>query len=163
LNKYVSSGYQRHIDDHYPTIDNRCIDALLRGWDIPLPALDPFCSQLETGLHPATVGSLSSADRFRSIVTNPPYHRSVVDLLVSDCLEALSGKPDVVALLMRTQWDHAKSRQHLFKKPFAASIRLLFRPYWSDQRKASPIHSYQWLIWDKRWTGAPIVKHIGED
>lgn len=162
-NKYVKSGYDRLIDDHYPTVDPRCITALQKSWDIPLPALDPFCSQLETGLHPAQVGSLRSAQKFQSIITNPPYKRGVVDMLVRDCLAALNGDTKVVALLMRTQWDHAKSRQDLFLSPFAASIRLLFRPYWMTSRKASPIHSYQWLVWDTRWCGSPIVKHVRDD
>jgi len=162
MNKYVSSGHERRHDDHYPTVDRRCIEALIDSWDIPLPALDPFCSGLETGLHPAQIGSLDSAAAFKSIVTNPPYKRGLVDRLVRDCLDAMENGPSVVALLMRIQWDTAKSRKHLFRPPFAASLRLLFRPYWTEERKASPIHSYQWLVWDKRATpGWPIVKHVG--
>lgn len=162
MNKYVNSGYERRADDHYPTIDARCIKTLLENWDMPLPALDPFCSQLETGLHPARVGSLASADNFKSIITNPPYKRALVDKLVAQCLATLEDQIDVVALLMRTQWDHAKTRQHLFEPPFAASIRLTFRPFWTHDRKATPIHSYQWLVWDRRWQGHACVKHAGQ-
>ena len=70
MNKYVQSGYARAVDDHYPTVDPRCASALFENWDVPLPALDPFCSHLETGLHPATIGHLDSADQFKAIVTN---------------------------------------------------------------------------------------------
>jgi hypothetical protein len=160
MNKYVQSGYARAVDDHYPTVDPRCASALFENWDVPLPALDPFCSHLETGLHPASIGHLNSADQFRAIVTNPPYDRSVVDALVWDCLAKLAGNVDLVAILMRVQWDCAKRRRAMFEPPFACSMRLLFRPYWNVRRKASPIHSYQWLIWDTRWKQSPTIKHV---
>ncbi len=161
-NKYVTSGYARFEDDHYPTIDPRCMKALLSGWDIPFPALDPFCSSPETGLAPAQVGDLRDASQYRSVVTNPPYARNIVNDLVSQCVDKVkSGDVEVAALLMRLQWDCAKSRVALFESPFACSLRLLFRPYWLTERKSSPIHNYQWLIWDNRWEGPPTIRHIG--
>ena len=161
-NKFVTSGYARFADDHYPTIDRRCIDALFLGWDVPLPALDPFCSTPETALAPAQVGDLHDASQYRSLVTNPPYARPLVDDLVRASVQKVKdGHVEMAALLMRSQWDHAKTRVDLLDAPFACSLRLLFRPYWVEERKASPIHNYQWLIWDRRHEGPPTIRHIG--
>ena len=82
-NYFTHSSYERRENDHYPTVDRRCMKALLNTWDFPLPAIEHF----------------------------------------------------------------------------AGATRLQFRPYWSSERKHSPIHSYQWLVWKHRVDGFPVLKY----
>ena len=59
-NYFTHSSYERRENDHYPTVDRRCMKALLNTWDFPLPAID-VCTKIgePTPLKPATNGTFT--------------------------------------------------------------------------------------------------------
>ena len=161
---YVNSGYDRLPDDGYTTLDPRCLIALTSAWDVPMPALDPCTRTTGTGLAQVMPGSMADVllPHIRSVITNPPYKRPDVDEITSRLIEHVSrGNLDVAAILVRSAWDHARSRDKYWAPPFAGTIRLQFRPVWFEVSLATPIHSFQWLIWDRRHSGDAVVKHAG--
>lgn len=162
MNPFTESNYARRDFDHYPTIDTRCSKALLNTWGdcITTPAVDVCTMKGEPTPLPAVSGTVRDMlGAYRTVITNPPYKRGLVDQIVGDIVDAVNdGHIDFAAVLLRISWDCAKTRRHLFKKSFAGKTILLFRPYWSEERKATPIHNYQWLCW-KKDTGSPVVKY----
>lgn len=170
MNNFTTSNFARRQNDHYPTVDARCIKSLLAAYpDIPMPALDPFCNLNEpTKLYPAENGTLRDVKgRFASIITNPPYQKKLVDELMQSVIDAVKdGDIQVAAALMRISWDCAKTRASYWHWPFACSLRLQYRPYWSEEpATASPIHNYQWLIFDRRISHEqePVVRYHNGD
>ena len=94
------------------------------------------------------------------IVTNPPYQRGLVDRIATACLDRLR-LADVrgVAFLMRANWDLAACRAQLFYRPwYAGQTRMRFRPWWSEDRSAQPIHNFCWFVW-QRWPHEPITRY----
>ena len=161
---YVASNFPRVADDNYVTVDPRCISVLCNNWDIPSGAVDPCTRGGDSGLRPVIAGAFSSLAEanVRAAITNPPYRLPDVDLIHKKLIQlVVDDELDVAATLMRVQWDCAKRRADYWQWPFAASIRLQFRPWWSDNRSKQPIHSYQWLVWDRRHNGRPMVIHGG--
>ena len=153
---FTVSGYPRVDGDNYQTVDPRCLDSLLEVYDFEGPILDPCVSpegesQLVTQLidhgYKAIGGSLYDHN-CNSVITNPPYKRDVVDKIASEILyQVQSGQLQWAALLVRSGWDQAKKRQYLFDDPaFSGLVRLTFRPWWTESRKAQPIHGYQWVV-----------------
>jgi hypothetical protein len=98
-----------------------------------------------------------------AVITNPPYDRA------HDFVKhALSfWEVDVVAMFLRAEWNHAKTRRELFEREdFAFEIVLTTRPRWDwhlpeeeiAKRKMEgsyhgPRHNYSWFVWDRRWEG----------
>lgn len=167
---YVHSNYDRRKDDHYPTIDHRCIYGLLEHIQ-PAGLCIDVCAPSGSGIKDAllecqyfTVG-LSDALQYEAInggwiITNPPYTRPLVDQIITRSIDRIrAGEVEGAAFLLRTNFDHAKSRRHIFGAcPFyAGQIKLCFRPYWSEERKAQPIHNYVWHIWQREREGPPFV------
>ncbi len=169
FNAFVTSKYTRRMGDHYPTVDPRCIKALLNTWGdhITTPAVDVCTTRgIASPLLPAVSGDLKDMlGAYRTVITNPPYRRPLVDKIVNLIVDSVEDNHiDLAAILVRISWDAAKTRKHLFcgNKNYAGKTILLFRPFWSAERKASPIHNYQWLVWRKTNTLCdPIVKYSG--
>lgn len=97
----------------------------------------------------------------RAIVTNPPY-----DLAQEFCEHALRLMEEdfgLVAMLLRTDFDHAKSRTHLFRDcpAYAKKLVLMKRICWfveaDGKPKASPSFNHAWYIWDWRHDGPPTI------
>jgi hypothetical protein len=83
---------------------------------------------------------------FQGIVTNPPYE------LATEFIErALSIIPadGFVAILLRTDFDHAKSRQHLFGEcpSFWKKVVLTKRVKWFEDSDGQPSFNHAWYIW----------------
>lgn len=185
-NVFVHSGYERKENDDYQTIDHRCIDALVES--IPELLLKDdrvvdFCgshgSGIVTRLNELGIYSEGAKEAFTDhgqfdwIISNPPYDRKVVDDFANHALNHLEflGKQNTrgVAFLMRANWDFAACRQNLFdRQDYMMQIRMRFRPWWSEERTAQPIHNYVWHVWYKNnpfkepvlryWNLKPIVK-----
>lgn len=172
---FVHSGFERRPGDEYPTIDPRCVAALRERWDIPGPVWEP-CAPNGSAIADAWPGGMvlgSDAlsdpvpDGCRSAVTNSPFKTKLCVAIVSRFRDLVAdGHLDVAAFLLRSQWDHAPGRteameraQILDRPPYAGLIRLRFRPWWSDDRGSSPIHSYQWVVFDRRHRGEPVVRY----
>jgi hypothetical protein len=177
---FTKSNYERVPDDHYPTIDPRCSWALRESWDLPKMLVDP-CAPNGSGLLDNLAGFhyIAALDDYRDYpwkdvpeydapvgyISNPPYSRPLVDEIVGYGVKLVENDEAIMAaFLLRTQWDHAKSRAGLFSsRKYAGQIKLQFRPWWSEERKAAPIHNYVWHVWDSRHEGPAIIKYWGSD
>jgi hypothetical protein len=178
MNAYVKSGYTRSKDDHYPTIDDRCVRALWESWPVPSPIWD-ICAPNGSGIADAWPGNAHCTgdalnapvpDGAMSIVTNPPYASGICDDIVWRCRDLVTdGQVYMAALLLRPQWDYApdgkpklhkgRSRAALFDSaPFAGVVKLRFRPWWKEDRSTTPIHHSQWIIFDRRHRAEPVTR-----
>lgn len=97
----------------------------------------------------------------RRIVTNPPYE-SATDFC-EHALRLTEPVGGLVAMLLRTDFDHAKSRTHLFRDcpAFAKKVVLMKRIAWfveaNGKPKASPSFNHAWYIWDWKHDGPPTI------
>lgn len=172
---YVFSNYKRLEDDNYKTIDVRCIFGLVEHFPNLGIVADP-CSRDGSGI----VGMLNGigytafgwSDAFCEsstianwIVTNPPYSRNLVDKIIDrQILRLASNEIEGLAILLRANFDFAKGRREMFSKPlYFGQIRLRFRPWWTESRKAQPIHNYVWHIWKRSSNEHPIVFYSDGD
>ena len=88
-----------------------------------------------------------------AIVTNPPY------ALAQEFIEHALSMGDHVAMLLRTDYDHAKTRQYLFGKSFAKKLVLTKRIKWFEDSKGQPSFNHAWFIWDHAHNGPPILAY----
>lgn len=157
---YVHSNYPRIPGDDYKTIDKRCIYGLLEHFSISGICLDvcsPGGSGIVLALKEQGISARGTNDAFEEsikadwIVTNPPYTRGLVDKIIWRQIgRVIKKEVHVFACLLRSNFDFAVSRTDMFMNCpyYLGQIKLLFRPWWSDDRKAQPIHNYVWHIWD---------------
>jgi hypothetical protein len=93
-----------------------------------------------------------------AIITNPPY----VDAqpFIEKSLELMQPQQGLVAMLLRTDYDHAKTRQHLFTlAPFAKKLVLTKRIKWFEDSKGQPSFNHAWFIWDWKHQGPPTLAY----
>jgi hypothetical protein len=93
-----------------------------------------------------------------AIITNPPY--GLAQEFIERSIEVM--KPaGVVAMLLRTDFDHAKTRQHLFSgcDVFAKKVVLTKRIRWFEGSKGSPSFNHAWFIWDHEHAGPPTLAY----
>lgn len=165
---YVHSNYERRADDHYPTIDGRCVQALVETWKLSGRLVDCCAPQgsgiadrlKELGYDAYCAGMVNFIDPADWIVTNPPYARGVVDEIAEAAIERLQWREvKGVAFLMRANWDLAIRRSELFDLClYRGQTRMRFRPWWSEDRKAQPIHNYVWHVWTAG-EGEPVIRY----
>lgn len=114
----------------------------------------PLCYEndfLSSGLH----------DGCDAIITNPPYELATE--FCEHALRLMEPENGMVAMLLRTDFDHAKSRTHLFRDcpAFAKKIVLMRRICWfveaNGKPKASPSFNHAWYIWDWKHSGPPTI------
>lgn len=96
-----------------------------------------------------------TAPQIDAIVTNPPY------IHAQAFIEKALFLGDFVAMLLRTDFDHAKTRQHLFSGSsiFAKKLVLTKRIIWFDGPSAAPSFNHAWYIWNRKHQGAPILAY----
>jgi hypothetical protein len=99
-------------------------------------------------------------DGIDAIITNPPY--SIATKFIQ---HALSQDVAFVAMLLRTDFDHAKSRRHLFADhpAFAKKLVLTKRIQWFEDSKSSPSFNHAWFIWDWCNDARPVLSYHFED
>jgi len=90
-----------------------------------------------------------------SIITNPPY------ALATPFIEMALFRGEFVAMLLRTDFDHAKTRSRLFAEcpSFAKKVVLTKRIQWFEDSRGSPSFNHAWFIWDHRHKGAPTLAY----
>lgn len=95
---------------------------------------------------------------FDFIVTNPPYE--LAQEFIEHALAMTKGN-GLVAMLLRTDYDHAKTRQHLFSEcpQFARKIVLTKRIKWFEDSTGQPSFNHAWFIWDWKHQGAPTLAY----
>ena len=175
-NNFIRSGRERIKDDNYQTVDPRCVQALVEtlthfhGWtddDTFVDCCAPSGSGIVEELRKRKLNAIGVRDAFGDfsanwIVSNSPYKRGVVDSIILKQLSRLSS-PNVVgvAMLLRTQFDHAKTRYNMFADHplYAGQIKMTFRPIWFLAGESTPIHNYVWQIWIKGWNSLPIIRY----
>ena len=95
--------------------------------------------------------------RPQAIITNPPYN--LAQEFIENALR-LKRYGGFVAMLLRTDYDHAKTRRHLFadNPAFAKKIVLTKRIVWFEGGK-SPSFNHAWFIWDWEHDGPPTLAY----
>lgn len=107
------------------------------------------------------LGAFEPIDDARAIITNPPYERAAE--FCEHALRLMEPVGGLVAMLLRTDFDHAKSRAHLFRDcpAFAKKLVLMKRIAWfveaNGKPKASPSFNHAWYIWDWKHEGPPTI------
>lgn len=167
---FVHSRFPRHPNDHYRTIDSRCIYGLLQHIH-PTGLCADVCAPDGSGIVDTLVDCGFSAvglpDAFayrvdaQWIITNPPYKRGLVDTIINRQIQRVeSHEVAGFAALLRSGFDFAAGRIAMFDHPlYHGQIKLRFRPWWSAERTSQPIHSYVWQIWMdyKHTSSRPVV------
>lgn len=160
--KMMNSGRPRIEDDDYKTIDTRCLCALMNHISFKDKLVIDPCSPTGSGLIEQLalnkiqcfgMGDYRESYTCDWVVSNPPYKRPLVDNIVWNLITRLQDGTITggVALLLRTNFDHAKGREMFFENcsHYYGQIKLLFRPRWFPKRDgdASPFHNFVWHIW----------------
>jgi hypothetical protein len=100
--------------------------------------------------HPAKSG-------IGAIITNPPY------ALAREFIERAwhFNSVRVVAMLLRTDFDHAATRAHLFAgcPTSAKKVVLTKRIRWFEGSDGSPSFNHCWMIWDRQHRGPPTLAY----
>ena len=126
---------------------------------IPVIASDIDMGEFDAGDCPAIecdflkdpLPKLITDTGFSAIVTNPPYDKH------EECLRrALNLNCEIVAMLLRSDFNQAAGRSELFSDPkymFAYEIILTTRPRWDwwfrDKQQAAPRFGFSWFVFDK--------------
>lgn len=98
---------------------------------------------------------------WNAIITNPPYEAA--QQFIEMALSRAEDHEAVVAMLLRTDFDHAKSRAHLFRDcpAFAKKVVLTKRIVWFEPEPGakgkSPSFNHAWFIWDWKHEGPPTI------
>ena len=97
------------------------------------------------------------------ILTNPPYNQATE--FVEHALKLTEPNQGKVILLLRTDFDHAKNRRHLFadNRVFAKKVILTKRIVWFEDKKANPSYNHAWFIWDWKNKDTPTLAWHFED
>lgn len=119
------------------------------------------------GFRPKGVDFLSMSqlpDGFENIFMNPPYgYRSSLSVqFIEHSLKLISKTGGILAVLLKVNFDSAKTRDHLFdhNEMFAAEIRLKDRIRWTnlEQTASGPSENHSWFVWDARNQGRGAQK-----
>ena len=170
---YIHSNYERRLNDAYPTIDKRCIYGFLQHFtptDLCVDVCAPEGSGIVDTLRERNHKAICIGDAFEEdikaqwIITNPPYKRPLVDQIITRQIQRIEcGEVYGLAVLLRANFDFAKSRVEMFDHPlYTGQIKLRFRPWWSEDRKAQPIHNYVWQLWKADANGAKVLFASGD-
>jgi methylase of polypeptide subunit release factors len=100
----------------------------------------------------------ANEDDSDAIITNPPYDSAPE--FIAHALW-LMRPTRVVAMLLRTDFDHAKTRSSLFAEhpAFAKKVVLTKRIRWFEDSKGSPSFNHAWFIWDWKHEGPPTLAY----
>ena len=175
-----NTAYKRSESDYYPT-PSEVTDALMNFLLLPskLKIWEPACGEnhmvdvirrrgyevigtdINMGVDFLTAEIPDGVDW---IITNPPF--SIADKFIGRCLE--HKKP--FALLLKSQYWHAKKRFELFREhPPAYVLPLTWRPDFLFKQRGggSPLMDVMWCVWvpceRKHTIYAPLRKPSTED
>lgn len=174
-----ASGYDRMPDELYET-PAWCVDALtpflkrLRVHSVWEPA--PGSGKLAFALKDNDFEVVATQSNFLvyqgmplpkidAIVTNPPYSSPRGGDQASIFIRTALSKPvRIVAMLLRTDFDHAKSRVDIFRdcSSFEGKVVLLDRIKWFPG-DSSPSDNHSWWIWSKEAHTRPWIAYAGKE
>lgn len=160
------SAEVRSKSDHYPT-PRECTVALMEILNLPFMSFvwEPACgaghiSKVliqydvcvhstdledygygETGIDYLTAEPPPDID---AIITNPPFN------LAAEFIEKAVCEAPIVAMLLKSQYWHAKSRLSLFRKHTPKYVLpLTWRPQFMESRGSSPVMEMAWTVWER--------------
>lgn len=99
----------------------------------------------------------SGPPHYSAIITNPPYILALE--FIERSLALTKPRWGFVAMLLRTDYDHAATRGHLFRPPFSKKVVLTKRIQWFEGSKGSPSFNHAWFIWDWKHSGPPTLAY----
>lgn len=152
---------KRSETDFYPT-PAEVTEALLRVLNLPKSVViwEPACGEMDMVSVMQRAGysviatDLSYGQNFLTqplpecdwIITNPPF--SVSDKFIERCAE--HGKP--FAMLLKSQYWHARKRYELFQKTTPSIVcPLTWRPdflFKKPGKRSAPLMDVQWCVWE---------------
>lgn len=93
-----------------------------------------------------------------AIITNPPYN--LAKEFIAHAI-GLTRPRGFVAMLLRTDFDHAKTRAQLFGagQAFSKKLVLTKRIRWIEGSTGSPSFNHAWFIWDWQHSGPPHLAY----
>ena len=181
------SGYIRKDFDTYDTPlwvtralaphlrDGLCVWEPAAGNGAIMDVLDPYrrgnmistsvVTDIQTG-HDFLAATALPTQHITAIITNPPY--TAATEFIEHALDLMKPVKGLVAMLLRTDFDHAKSRRHLFADhpAFCKKIVLLNRIVWFEpepgSKGKSPSENHAWWIWDWQHRGWPTIAYEGK-
>jgi hypothetical protein len=119
---------------------------------------DVYESDIRTGLN--FLGFSKRAPgrdiKHNQIITNPPY--ALAKEFIEQAL-AMAWPYGRVAMLLRNEYDCAKSRKHLWDLPFSHKLVLTKRPMWIEGTTGSPRHNFSWFLWDWNYESTPTIQY----
>jgi hypothetical protein len=168
-----TSGYERKANDLYETpewVTEALIphvpDRVQKVWEPAcgsgkmLNALCQFGNFLSVRGNDLAEGRdflTQEQDDSEAIITNPPY--GLAQEFIENALTITRPLDGFVAMLLRTDYDHAKTRSHLFGFPFSKKLVLTKRIKWFEDSKGSPSFNHAWFIWDWKHEGPPVLAY----
>jgi hypothetical protein len=169
-----NSGYRRIAYDSYQTPE-WCTEALIphlgdlsdkviwepaSGTGQMVRVLERYAKKvvatdIETGTDFLTYGGVTCD----VVVSNPPY--GLAAEFIANALELMRPAGGIVAMLLRADFDSAKTRQHLFSgcPAFAKKVVLTRRIVWFDGPRAAPSYNHAWFLYDHRHRGPPTLAY----
>jgi len=96
---------------------------------------------------------------FDAIITNPPYE--LAREFIERAIYLTAARDGLVAMLLRTDYDHATGRRHLFGDCpiFAKKVVLTKRIKWFEDSKGQPSFNHAWFVWDRKHSGPPALAY----
>lgn len=121
---------------------------------------DVYASDIHTGTDFLTTDVCPPGTE--AVITNPPYDHALQ--FIEHALSITKPLQGLVAMLLRTDYDHAKTRKHLFQTcpQFAGKVVLTRRIVWFEKKGASPSFNHAWYIWDWQHKGPPTISYYVE-
>jgi predicted RNA methylase len=186
-----ASGYERIPADRYES-PHWVVDCLVKHFPLRNPVWDPACGNEHmvkalsshglwvTGsdLYPASSHvaerdflTMAIESSEGAIVTNPPFGKQckTATAFIERALALMQPTRGQVAMLLPADFDHAKTRQHLFAEhsAYCGTIKLTKRVSWIHGPEGKPIGSGSpstnsaWFLWDWCNRNPPIVRYAG--
>lgn len=169
------SGYERKRNDAYYTpawVTHALIPHIPKRinqvWE-PAAGNGAIADALQKRIQQVLVSDLSTGVDFlatdrddEAVITNPPYRKA--EEFIDHALTVTEGRRGFVAMLLSTDFDHAKTRRYLFGgcKQFAKKLVLTKRIVWFEPMIASPSSNHAWFIWDWRRKITPSIAYYYE-
>lgn len=167
------SGYERKERDLYETPSwatlalRPHLPAIKRVWEPAAGGGKMVAALRELGLDVASSDIDDGTDFLferdwrdaDAIITNPPY--VLAQEFIDHALDLMVPARGFVGMLLRTDFDHAKTRAHLFHgcKAFTKKVVLTKRIIWFDGPNAAPSFNHAWYLWDWRNESAPVLAY----
>jgi hypothetical protein len=118
-----------------------------------------YCTDIDRGEDFLDRSTPTGWENFDAIITNPPYGLAVE--FIWHAINLTEERGGLVAMLLRTDFDHAKTRADIFGEceQFAKKVVLTKRIRWFPDSKGSPSFNHAWFVWDWKHQGPPTLAY----